>query len=142
MGVPLRVVSVEGSLFDQEVDGNGRPFLIVRGVDGEMGILPHHAQLLTMLKPGPMLIRNGSDVTELFVGGGFIEILPERVTVLADVAERVEEIDAEAAEEARRRAQERLSGELTDSEEKEMQAVLATAEARLRLIRERRHGSS
>jgi F-type H+-transporting ATPase subunit epsilon len=142
VGVPLRVVSVEGSLFDQEVDGNGRPFLIVRGIDGEMGILPRHEPLMTTLKPGPMLIRNGSEETELFVGGGFIEILPDRVTVLADVAERVDEISAEAAEEARRHAQERLSGDLNETEEKEMQALLAVAEARVRLIRERRHGSS
>lgn len=142
MGVPLRVVSVEGSLFDQEVDGNGRPFLIVKGVDGEMGILPRHEPLMTMLKPGAMLIRNGNDETELFVGGGFLEILPERVTVLADVAERVDEISAEAAEEARRHAQEALSGDLSESEEKEMQLLLAVAEARVRLLQERRHSSS
>src|SRR5258708_6873047 len=103
-----------------------------------MGILPHHAPLLTMLRPGPLLIRDGREETELFVGGGFLEILPQRVTVLADVAERAEEISEEAAEEARRRARERLAGQLSPAEESEMQQILEMAEARLRLARIRR----
>jgi F-type H+-transporting ATPase subunit epsilon len=85
-----------------------------------------------------MLIRDGSEETELFVGGGFLEVLPDRVTVLADVAERAEEISEEAAEEARRRAQERLAGQLTPGEEAEMINILQMAEARLRLARIRR----
>jgi len=138
MGVQLRVVSVERSLFEDEVDGRGRPFLVCLGAEGELGILPRHAPLLTALRPGPLLIRNGSEETELFVGGGFLEVLPDRVTVLADVAERAEEISEEAAEEARRKAQELLSGELTPKEEVEMAAILEVAEARLRLARMRR----
>src|SRR5262252_1457299 len=138
MGVQLRVVSVERLLFEGEVDGAGRPFLVCEGVDGELGILPRHAPLLTALRPGPLLIRNGGDETELFVGGGFLEILPDRVTVLADVAERADEISEEAAEEARRRAHELLAGELTPREQAEMAAVLEVAEARLRLARMRR----
>ena len=138
MGVHLRVVSVERSLFEGEVDGQGRPFLLCRGGDGDLGILPGHAPLLTTLQPGPLLIRNGIEETELFVGGGFLEVLPDRVTVLADVAERAEEISEEAAEEARRRAQELLAGELTPREQAEMAAVLEVAEARLRLARMRR----
>ena len=139
MAVPLRVVSVERSLFDEEVDGQGRPFLVCRGADGELGILPRHAPLLTTLQPGPVYIRNGSEETQLFVGGGFLEVLPDRVTILADVAERADEISEEAAEEARQRAQERLSaGELTPEEQREMESVLAIAEARLRLARQLR----
>ena len=87
MATPVRVVSVERSLFEGEVDGQGRPFLVCLGAEGELGILPRHAPLLTSLRPGAMYIRNGSDETELFVGGGFLEVLPDRVTVLADVAE-------------------------------------------------------
>jgi len=138
LGIQLRVVSVERSLFDDEVDGQGRPFLVCEGVDGELGILPHHAPLLTMLRPGPLLIRNGAEETELFVGGGFLEVLPDRVTVLADVAERAEEISEESAEEARQRAQERLAGELSPQEEAQMAQILEVAEARLRLARVRR----
>jgi F-type H+-transporting ATPase subunit epsilon len=136
MGVQVRVVSVERSLFEGEVDGQGRPFLVCEGVEGELGILPRHAPLLTTLRPGPVSIRNGSEETELFVGGGFLEVLPDRVTILADVAERAEEISEEAAEEARQRAQERLAAQaLTPAEEREMENVLAIAEARLRLAR-------
>src|SRR6266700_3175462 len=123
MPVNVRVVSVERSLFEGEVDGRGRPFLVCEGVEGQLGIMPRHAPLLTTLRPGPLLIRNGSEETELFVGGGFLEVLPDRVTVLADVAERAEEISAEAAEEARQRAQERLAGELTPQERAEMSLV-------------------
>jgi F-type H+-transporting ATPase subunit epsilon len=138
LGVQLRVVSVERSLFEGEVDGRGRPFLVCVGAEGELGILPRHAPLLTTLRPGPMLIRNGTEETELFVGGGFLEVLPDRVTVLADVAERAEEIDEESADEARRRAQERLAGVVTPEEEAAMSRDLAVAEARLRLARMRR----
>jgi F-type H+-transporting ATPase subunit epsilon len=136
--VELRVVSVERSLFEGEVDGQGRPFLVCLGAEGELGILPRHAPLLTTLRPGLLQIRNGAEETELFVGGGFLEVLPDRVTVLADVAERAEEISEEAAEEARRRAQERLAGQLSAAEEAQMSQVLAVAEARLRLARIRR----
>jgi F-type H+-transporting ATPase subunit epsilon len=138
LGVPVRVVSVERSLFEGEVDGQGRPFLVCEGVEGELGILPRHAPLLTTLRPGLVSIRNGAEETELFVGGGFLEVLPDRVTILADVAERADEISEEAAEEARRRAQERLAGELSPQEEREMVVALEVAEARLRLARLRR----
>ncbi len=138
MPVHLSVVSVERSLFDGDVDGGGRPFLTCIGADGELGILPRHAPLLTTLRPGPLLIRNGAEETELFVGGGFLEVLPDRVTVLADVAERTEDISEESAEAARQRVQERLSGELTPAEQVQMTQELETAEARLRLARIRR----
>jgi F-type H+-transporting ATPase subunit epsilon len=138
LGVPVRVVSVERSLFEAEVDGEGRPFLVAEGAEGELGILPRHAPLLTTLRPGLLSIRNGAEETTLFVGGGFLEVLPDRVTVLADVAERADEISEEAAEEARQRARERLAGQLSAAEEAEMTQVLEMAEARLRLARIRR----
>lgn len=133
MPVPLRVVSVERSLFEGDVD-----FIVANGADGELGILPHHAALMTILKPGALKIRQGDQEQLLFVGGGFLEVLPDRVTVLADIAEHADEISIERAEEARRRAQERLAGQLTASEEVEFQNALAMAEARLRLARARR----
>jgi F-type H+-transporting ATPase subunit epsilon len=132
---PLRVVSVERSLFEGEVE-----FIIANGADGELGVLARHAPLMTILKPGPLRIQEtfGGDEQLLFVGGGFLEVLPDRVTVLADVAEHADEISIEKAEEARRRAQERLAGTLTTAEETEFQNALAMAEARLRLARMRR----
>jgi F-type H+-transporting ATPase subunit epsilon len=131
--IPLRVVSVERSLFEGDVD-----FIVANGADGELGILPRHAALLTTLKPGPLKITQGDKETLLFVGGGFLEVLPDRVTVLADTAERAEEISIERAEEARRHAQEKLAGTLSTAEEVEFQQALAMAEARLRLARARR----
>ena len=135
MKYPLRVVSVERSLFEGDVE-----FIIANGADGELGVLARHAPLMTILKPGPLRIQEtfGGDEQLLFVGGGFLEVLPDRVTVLADVAEHADEISIEKAEEARRRAQERLAGTLTTAEETEFQNALAMAEARLRLARMRR----
>jgi F-type H+-transporting ATPase subunit epsilon len=136
MKYELRVVSVERSLFEGEVE-----FIIANGADGELGVLARHAPLMTVLKPGPLRIQEtiGGPEQVLFVGGGFMEVLPDRVTVLADVAEHADEISVERAEEARRRAQERLAGTLTTAEETEFQNALAMAEARLRLARMRRN---
>jgi len=135
MKYPLRVVSVERSLFEGDVE-----YMIANGADGELGVLARHAPLMTILKPGPLRIQEvyGGPEQVLFVGGGFLEVLPDRVTVLADVAEQAGEISIERAEEARRRAQEKLAGTLTTAEESEFQNALAVAEARLRLARMRR----
>jgi F-type H+-transporting ATPase subunit epsilon len=127
------VVSVEHSLFEGDAD-----FMIANGTDGELGVLPHHAPLLTTLRPGALTIRHGPEEQLLFVGGGFLEVLPDRVTVLADGAERAEDIDEARAEEARRHAQEMLAGQLPSAEMAEMEVILAIAEARLRLARIRR----
>jgi F-type H+-transporting ATPase subunit epsilon len=131
----LRVVSVERSLFDGEVE-----FIIANGADGELGVMARHAPLMTILRPGPLRIQEvmGGEEQILFVGGGFLEVLPDRVTVLADVAEHAEEISIEQAEAARRRAAERLAGTLTTAQEIEFNQQLAVAEARLRLARSRR----
>ena len=135
MKYPLRVVSVERSLFEGDVE-----FIIANGADGELGVLARHAPLMTILKPGTLRIQEvfGGPEQVLFVGGGFLEVLPDRVTVLADVAEHAEEISVERSEEARRRAAEKLAGTLTTAEESEFQNALAVAEARLRLARMRR----
>ena len=135
MKFPLRVVSVERSLFEGDVE-----FIVANGADGELGVLARHAPLMTILKPGPLRIQEvyGGPEQVLFVGGGFLEVLPDRVTVLADVAEQAGEISIERAEEARRRAQEKLAGTLTTAEETEFQNALAVADARLRLARMRR----
>ena len=135
MKFALRVVSVERSLYEGEVE-----FLVANGAVGEIGVLARHAPLMTILKPGPLRIQEviGGPEEVLFVGGGFLEVLPDRVTVLADVAEHADEISVDRAEEARRRAKERLAGTLTTAEEVEFQQALAVAEARLRLARARR----
>jgi F-type H+-transporting ATPase subunit epsilon len=133
--VALRVVSVERSLYEGDVE-----FIVANGADGELGILARHAPLMTILKPGALRIQEviGGSEQLIFVGGGFLEVLPDRVTVLADVAEHADEITVERAEEARKRAQDSLAGTLTAAEEIEFQTALAMAEARLRLARMRR----
>jgi F-type H+-transporting ATPase subunit epsilon len=135
--IPVRVVSVEASLYEGDAD-----FVLATGADGELGILPNHAPLLATLKPGPLRIDSEGKSEVIFVGGGFLEVLPERVTVLADVAERAEEISEERAEASRKAIQERLSEarELTPGERLDMEAALAMAEARLRMARMRRRG--
>jgi len=138
MPFALRVVSVEASLFEGDAD-----FVLATGGEGELGILPRHAPLLTTLAPGLLRIDAEGKREEIFVGGGFMEVLPDRVTVLADVAERAEDISLDRAEQARKEIQERLAAarELTAQERLDMGAALAMAEARLRVARMRRGGS-
>src|SRR5256886_17648782 len=113
MKYPLRVVSVERSLFEGDVE-----FVIANGAEGELGVLARHAPLMTILKPGPLRIQEtfGGEEQVLFVGGGFLEGLPDRGTVRAGVAEHAGEISIAQAEEARRRAQGKLAGTLTAAE--------------------------
>src|SRR5260370_24264678 len=122
MKYELRVVSVERSLVEGEVE-----FIIATGADGELGVVARHAPLMTVLKPGALRIQEtlGAPEQLLFVGGGFLEVLPDRVTVLADVAEHAEEISVERAEEAPKRAQERLAGTLPTPSEAEFNQPLA-----------------
>src|SRR5918911_4922987 len=93
------IVTVEGRRFKGEAD-----FVVAPGVAGELGVLPRHIPLLTELKPGQVKVRNEGREEFFFVSGGFLEIRPDQVTLLADAAERAEDIDEARAEEARRRA--------------------------------------
>ncbi len=116
MAVTLKVeiVTAEQVVYSEEdVDQ-----LIVPGVEGELGVLTLHAPLLTMIQPGVLRIVKGDDEAEIAITGGFIEVRDNRITILADAAERAEEIDVERAEEARRQAQRRL-------EEREAEVDLA-----------------
>ena len=100
----LRFVTPARELAHEEVDEVELP-----GTDGDFGVLPGHAPLLAALRPGGMWNRRGTDKQYAFVDGGFAEVLPDRVTVLALIAERAEDIDLARAEAARRRAEERLA---------------------------------
>ncbi|GAB4516969.1 MAG: hypothetical protein Kow0047_28780 [Anaerolineae bacterium] len=98
------VVTAERIVYQDDVD-----MVIAPGVEGVLGILPHHAPLMTALTYGELVIRKaGEDDVLMAIGGGFMEVTGDRVTILADSAERAEEIDAARAEAARRRAEERL----------------------------------
>ncbi len=137
MPIPVRVVSVERSLFEGEAD-----FVKCRSTDGELGILPHHAPLLAVLAPGEVRIdKAGGGSEHIFVGGGFMEVLPERVTILADIAEHAADINLERAEASRKAIAERLAGQVQDdAERRSLEQELVMAEERLRLTRVRRGG--
>lgn len=116
----LEIVTPEKMVFSGEVSA-----VLAWGVEGQLGILPHHAPLMTMLQPGDLLIKKGSEEDTLTISGGFLEVRPDKVIVLADACERAEEIDEARAEEAKKRAQEALK-------EAKAPIDLAAAEASLR----------
>jgi F-type H+-transporting ATPase subunit epsilon len=119
--IRLEIVTPERVIYSDEVDA-----VIAPGVEGQLGILPHHAPLITMLQAGELRVRKGEEEICIAVFGGFLEVRPDRVIVLADAAERAEEIDAARAEEAKRRAEQALANR------KVSQADKARAEAALR----------
>ena len=118
----LEIVSAERSLFSGEAN-----FVVVPGVDGDLGIFPNHTPLLTKIKPGTLKFRakDESEETLFFVAGGFLEVQPTVVTVLADTVVRGEEIDQARAEESKRNAEEAISKAPEDK------IALATAQAEL-----------
>ena len=100
----LEIVTPDHPLLREEVDE-----VVVPGSEGEFGVLPGHTPLLATLKVGELWYRQGQEKHYLAVAFGFVEVLPDRVTVLAQVGERAQDIDVERAERAKRRAEERLS---------------------------------
>lgn len=107
--IRLDVVSAEHLVFSGEVEK-----VVAPGVEGQLGVLPHHAPLMTMIDPGELMVtQDGSEIC-IAVTGGFMEVRPDHIIVLADAAERADEIDIERAEEARRRAEERLQSKVPD----------------------------
>ena len=132
---PLKfdIVTAERVVFSEEVD-----IVIAPGVEGQLGILPGHAPLMTMLQPGELVVRRQGEETAMFVSGGFLEVMADRVTVLADVAERAEEIDIERAEAARGRAEGRIREAAPDTDLAAAQAALMRSLMRLRVAERRR----
>jgi len=102
--IRLDIVTAERSVYAEDVD-----MVIAPGIEGQLGILPHHAPLMTTLLAGELRVKKGGEEVSLAISGGFLEVRPDRVVVLADAAERAGEIDMARAEEAKRRAQEQLA---------------------------------
>lgn len=132
----VEVVTAERELYNGEANLVNAP-----GSEGRMGILPRHAALLTTLAPGELRIELNGAEEPLFVSGGFLEVSNDSVTVLADTAEHAEEIDEARAEEARRRAEERLQNVQSETERVELQAALERAISRIRVAELSRHRS-
>jgi len=130
LSVNLDVVSAEESLFSGAIES-----LQITGSEGELGIMPGHAPLLTSLKPGmARIVKKGGDEEVIYLSGGMLEVQPNHVTVLADIAVRGGDLDEQAAEEAKQRAQERLNAHGDDVNYAEAAAELARAVAQLRVI--------
>jgi F-type H+-transporting ATPase subunit epsilon len=129
----LDIVTAEREVFSDDVDE-----VVAPGVEGQLGILPHHAPLMTMLLPGELLVKKGGEEFYLAITGGFIEVRPDRIIVLADAAERVEEIDIARAEEAKRRAEERLAERAEGVDMVRAEAALRRSLVRLRVVERRR----
>ncbi|MDP3062112.1 MAG: F0F1 ATP synthase subunit epsilon [Chloroflexota bacterium] len=129
----LEIITAERRVFSEDVEA-----LVAPGFDGELGILPHHAPLMTSLKPGELVIRKGGQETYLAVTGGFLEVMGNVVTILADACERSEEIDVERAEAAMKRAQERLAARSADLDLQQAIAAVQRAQVRLRVAQRRR----
>lgn len=130
MPLTLEIVTAERVVFtDDNVD-----MVVAPSADGEVGILPHHAPLLTMLQIGELRVKKGSDEQSIVIAGGFMEVLNDKVTILADVAERSEEIDTATAEQARDRARDALSNrDVADADLAAAQAAMRLASLRLRI---------
>ena len=124
----VELVTAEGRVLSEEADCVRAP-----GLAGELGVLPHHIPLMTPLRPGEVLVRNGEREEFLFVAGGFLEVLPDKVVILADAAERADDIDEARAEEARHRAQQFLDQRSADADSAEAAAALERAMFRLRI---------
>jgi len=135
------IVTAERVVFSEE----GVDRLIVPGIEGELGVLPLHAPLLTTIKPGVLRVVKGEEETTMAITGGFIEVRENRVTILADAAERGEDIDAARAEEARRRAEERLASREATVDMAKAEMDLKRALVRIKALeqtRRRRRGGS
>ncbi|MYC08431.1 MAG: F0F1 ATP synthase subunit epsilon [Chloroflexi bacterium] len=129
----LEIVTAERRVYSEDVD-----MLVAPGIDGQLGILPNHAPLLTALQPGEIRVDKDGEESYMAVSGGFLEVLANRVTILADTAERAEEIDIERAEAAVRRAQERIAGRASDRDMQRAVMSLRRSQARLIAARRRR----
>ena len=134
--IRLEIITAERQVFSDDVNS-----VVAPGVDGELGVLPHHAPLITMLKPGEVLIRKDNEETFLFVSGGFLEIRPDKIIILADACERADEIDIERAEAAKHRAEERLKTRTPETDVAQTQAALLRALIRLQVAERRRRKS-
>ena len=131
--IRLEIITAERQVFADDVD-----VVVAPGIEGELGILPHHAPLMTLLTPGELLIRKSGKETYMAVSGGFLEVRPDKVIILADTCERAEEIDIARAEEAKRLAEERLKTHPPGIDMAGIEASLRRSLIRLKIAERRR----
>ena len=134
--INLEIITAEGEVFSDTVS-----VVVAPGVDGELGILPDHAPLLTTLESGELKIIKEGEESFIAISGGFIEVLGDKVIVLADTAERSEEIDIERAEKALELANERVEEAQTDIDLERAVASLRRSHTRLKVANRRNRAS-
>ncbi len=125
----LDIVSAEGEIFSGKVDR-----FFAQAANGEVGILPHHTQFITTLKPGEVRVLAGDEVSFFYVSGGVLEIQPDVATILADTAIRAKDLDEAQAQEAMARAQEAMENAKTDLDVVRAQNALAEAAAQIAML--------
>lgn len=135
MPIHCEIVSQDRIVFNGDVD-----IVVVPGSEGVMGILPNHAPLLGTMKDGIITTRRANQEDHFTVAGGIIEVQPDQVTILADAAENVLEINVARAEEARKRAEDSLSKVTDVTADEYLSAQAALRKSRLRLEAARRFG--
>jgi len=128
----LEIVTPDAKVFSEDVD-----MVTLPGVEGEMGIYPQHVPLMTQIVSGEITARKDGKDYFLAIGEGFVEITGDRVSIMADMAIRAENIDEAKAEEARRRAEARLAEHLNDEEAATVQASLSHSLAQIKVKRSR-----
>lgn len=134
----MSTVRVLVATAEREVYRGDAEKLVAPGAAGELGILPKHAPLLSQLKPGELRITNGENVDEVFISGGFMEVQPDMITVLADSAERASDMDEAAALAAQRKAEELLESQKGDVDLAMAEAELSIMAARLDWMRKKK----
>ncbi len=132
----LEIVTAERVVYSEDVS-----VLVAPGDAGELGILPNHAPLLTTLAPGEMRVTKDGEETYMAVSGGFLEVIGNKVTILADTAEQADEIDEARAESALERARERVESASSDMDLERALASMRRSAARLGVARRRRRRS-
>jgi len=131
--VRLEIVTPEAKTFSDNVDS-----VVIPGVEGELGVLPMHAPLMTLLEPGELRVMKNGEETRLAVGEGFVEVTQEKIAVLTDMAVKESDIDESSAEEAIRRAEEAMRNErLSDEEQATTKAALMRSLALVKVKRRR-----
>jgi F-type H+-transporting ATPase subunit epsilon len=131
--IKFEIVTAERVVYSDEVD-----VVVAPGVEGQLAVLPHHAPLMTMLQPGELLVRKGAEEQSMFVSGGFLEVRGDKIVILADAAERAEEIDIARAEAAKRRAEERIAQHPAHVDHARAQAALLRSLMRLKVAQKSR----
>jgi len=131
--IRLDIVTAERLVFSDDVD-----VIVAPGIEGELGILPYHAPLMTILRAGELRVRRGEEEFLLAISGGFLEVRSDRVIALVDAAERAEEIDIARAEAAKRRAEEVLSQHPPGMDTARVEAALRRSLVRLKVAEKRR----